>query len=161
MKSTPRKTSKPSQMFTIEKANAALPLVRAIVSDLAGLSREVVDRRRRLSVLMAGRHPDARDPYGQELAQVEQELQKDSKRLQEYVDELRQLGVEPTSGSEGVVDFPAMIEGRMVYLCWKLGEPEVCYWHEPGAGFRDRKPLAVRNAASTSAYAGCKNSRMA
>lgn len=145
-------------MFTLEKANAALPLVRAIVSDLAGLSREVMDRRRRLSVLMAGRNPDARDPYGQELAQIEQELQKDSKRLQEYVDELRQLGVEPTSGSDGVVDFPTMIDGRMVYLCWKLGEPKVGYWHEPGAGFRERKPLAAQNPASTSAYAGCKNS---
>ena len=62
-----------------------LPLVRAIVADLADLSREVTDRRRRLSFLLAGRNPNNRDPYQQELVQVQNELEKDSQRLREYV----------------------------------------------------------------------------
>jgi hypothetical protein len=135
------------EFFTIEEANATLPLVRAIVADLAGLSREVVERRRRLSLLMEGRQASRGDPYHDELLQIEEELDKDGRRLQGFVEELRQLGVEPTSGPEGLVDFPAMIGGRLVCLCWKLGEPAVGYWHEVNAGFGQRQPLAVERAA--------------
>ena len=139
------------KLFTPEQANAALPLVRAIVKDLADLSREVIERRERLGELQAGRERNARgDLYGQELEQIEQELEKDTERLQEYVDELRQLGVEPKNGPEGLVDFPAMMEGRPVYLCWKLGEPEVLHWHDLEAGFRGRQPLGAATSAGNS-----------
>ena len=134
---------KPSKLFTVEEANAALPLVRAIARDLAKLSREVIDRRQRLSQLLAGRQLDRDDPYSSELAQVEEELQKDGDRLQEYVEELRVLGVEPKNGPEGLVDFPSLMDGRIVYLCWKLDEPEVLHWHELDAGFRGRQPLTA------------------
>jgi hypothetical protein len=133
---------KPTKIFSVDEANRALPLVRAIVSDLTRLSREVIERRQRLAHLTAGRNLEAGDPYGDELAHIEQELEKDAIKLQEYVDELRQLGVEP-KGPEGLVDFPAMIDDRLVYLCWKLGEPEVLYWHEIDAGFAGRQPLAA------------------
>ena len=62
--------------------------------------------------------------------------------MHEFVEELRQLGVEPKSGVEGLIDFPSMYEGRLVYLCWKLGEESVGYWHELDAGFAGRRPLA-------------------
>lgn len=134
------------KLFTVEQANAALPLVRAIAADLASLSRDVIERRERLSLLLAGRERGVRDLYGEELAQVEEELEKDSERLQEYVEELRELGVEPKNGPEGLVDFPAMMEGRPVYLCWKLGEPEVLHWHDLDAGFRGRQSLAAASS---------------
>jgi hypothetical protein len=139
--------SKPRKLFTIEQANAALPLVRAIVTDLAQLSRDVIERRERLSHLLAGREIEEGDPYGEELAEIERELEQDTRRLSEYVDELRQLGVEPKNGPEGLVDFPAMMDGRLVYLCWKLGELEVLYWHEQEAGFAGRQPLTAESAA--------------
>lgn len=129
--------------FTVDEANAMLPLVRAIVSDLAGLSGEVVERRQRLSFLLSGRDPNDRDLYHQELVQVEQELEKDTQRLREYVEELRALGVEPAHGPEGIVTFPSMLDNRRVSLSWKLGEPEVMYWHEVDAGYRRRQPLAA------------------
>ncbi|HEY1600883.1 MAG TPA: DUF2203 domain-containing protein [Pirellulales bacterium] len=136
--------------FTVESANASLPLVRAIVTDLAALSRDVVDRRERLSLLLAGRERGVQDPYGEELSQIEEELEKDSQRLQEYVEELRQLGVEPKNGPEGLVDFPAILDGRPIYLCWKLGEPEVLHWHDLDAGFRGRQPLTASAATGAS-----------
>jgi len=129
------------KVFTVEQANAALPLVRAIVTDLAELSRDVVERRERLSLLLARRGKHAGDLYSDELAQIEEELEKDAERLQSYVDELVELGVEPKNGPEGLVDFPSIHEGRLVYLCWKLGEPEVMFWHDLEAGFRGRQPL--------------------
>lgn len=145
------KRTRPDRTFTIEEANAALPLVRAIVTDLAGLSREVIERRRRVSLLLDSREADRGDPYREELVQISEELEKDNRRLQGYVEELRELGVEPTSGPEGLVVFPAMFDGRKVYLCWKLGEPEVLYWHEMDAGFRERQPLAAVSVAGEGA----------
>jgi hypothetical protein len=130
------------KVFTVETANRTLPLVRLIVADLVQLNNEVTERRQRLNHLLAGRERDAEDVYSEELAEVERGLQRDMQRLREYVEELRQLGVEP-KGGEGLVDFPAMLDGRPVYLCWKLGEPEVLYWHEIDAGFAGRQPLAV------------------
>lgn len=144
----------PSKLFTVEQANATLPLVSAIVGDLAHLAREVVDRRERLAHLMAGRELESGDPYEEELAQIEEELQKDTNRLRGFVEELQQLGVETKGAVEGLVDFPAKFDGRKVCLCWKLGEPEILYWHELEAGFAGRQPLTATVADDTSDQAG-------
>ena len=137
----------PEKVFTVEEANAALPLVGAILRDLTDLSREVIERRERLALLRGSRDPESSDPYSEELTQIEDELEKDSRRLQEYVDELRQLGVEPKNGVEGIVDFPTMLDDRLVFLCWKLGEPELLYWHELDTGFQGRQPLTAASLA--------------
>jgi hypothetical protein len=129
------------KLFTIEQANAALPLVRAIASDMAELARDLVDRKERLALLMNGRDPDSQDPYRSELAHIEGELEKDDRRLGEYIQELVALGIEPKDCLQGLVDFPSLMDGRVVYLCWRLGEPEVQFWHELEAGFSGRQPL--------------------
>lgn len=137
---------RPAKLFTVEQANAALPLVRSITADLVRLSRDVIDRRERLALLLAGRTSTAKDLYSEELVQIEEELEDDA-QLQEYVEELRALGVEPKSGPEGLVDFPSLMDDRIVFLCWKLGESEVTYWHELDAGFRGRQSLVAGIAA--------------
>ncbi len=139
---------RPTKLFTVEQANAVLPLVRAITSDLVQLSREVMERRERLALLSTGRSSAAKDLYSEELAQIEEELDKDSEQLQAYVDELRELGVEPKSGPEGLVDFPCLMDDRVVFLCWKLGEPEVTHWHELQAGFAGRQSLVAGSAVA-------------
>jgi len=144
--------------FTVQEANATLPLVRAIAEDLVRLSREVIERRERLSVLLGGSPRSPNDPYREELAQIEEELEKDRRHLREFVEELRQLGVEARSVTEGLIDFPAMLEGRQVYLCWKLGEPEVLYWHEPGGDLNSRQPLAAGSVAEDGLPANGTNS---
>jgi hypothetical protein len=133
--------------FTVKQANAALPLVRAIVDDLCRLASEVAERRERLAMLTphTGRAED--DPYQQELDQIEEELEDDAGRLRTYVEELLELGVEPKSATEGLVDFPAVVNGREVYLCWKLGEPDVRYWHDRDAGFAGRQLLTEGDLA--------------
>lgn len=141
MSSSPMPTQQ--KTFTVQQANATLPLVRAIVSDLVELARDVIERRRRLSVLTSGRRHQRTDLYHDELAHAEAELSLDSRRLQEYVDELAALGVELKSATEGLIDFPAVLDGRVVYLCWKLGEAEVGYWHDVDVGFQGRQPLST------------------
>jgi hypothetical protein len=138
---------KPARLFTIEQANAMLPLVKAICSDLATLARDVMERRHRLALLTAGRELKPGDPYSDELTQMEGDLERDAVRLQEYVAELRELGVEPKGAVEGLVDFPCELDGRVVYLCWKLGEPEVLYWHDLDTGFSGRQPLTAGSVA--------------
>jgi len=134
---------KPERLFTIDQANATLPLVRAITGDLATLAKDVVERRHRLALLTSGRDLKLGDPYSDELAQMETDLERDAIRLQGYVDELRELGVEPKGAVEGLVDFPCLIDGKLVLLCWKLGEPEILYWHDLDSGFGGRQPLTA------------------
>lgn len=129
--------------FTVEDANATLPLVRAICRDLSTLSHEVIERKERLSVLLAGRDENRDDLYRQELVQIEEELKRDTARIEEYVQELRDLGVESKDGIEGLVGFPSMMDGRVVFLSWKLDETEVLHWHEIEEDFSGRQPLVV------------------
>lgn len=131
----------PARRITIDEANAMLPLIKAITEDLVELARNVIERRERLSLLTGGRDIEGDDPYSQELAQVQQEISRDIEKLNGFVAELRDLGVEPRNAAEGVIDFPAELAGRLVYLCWRLGEPEVLHWHEVDAGFEGRQPV--------------------
>ncbi|MBS0207560.1 MAG: DUF2203 domain-containing protein [Planctomycetes bacterium] len=131
------------RLFTVEQANAMLPLVRAIVGDLAQLSREFRERKQRVGELIEAHGSKRETVYSDELHEAELQLERDRAKIQEYVDELLALGVEPKGGPEGLVDFPAAIDGRVVYLCWKLGEPEVLHWHELDAGFAGRRSLVA------------------
>lgn len=135
------------KLFTLEQANATLPLVRAIVRDLVQLSEEVAERRERLAHLTSGRSASQQDVYSEELTQIQDELEKDAQRLGDFVAELVELGVEPKDPLLGLVDFPSLMDGRVVYLCWKHGEPEVLFWHELEAGLRGRQPLTAGSAA--------------
>ncbi len=140
----------PAKLFTVEQANAVLPLVRAITQDLVRLSREVMERRERLALLSGGRSATAKDLYSEELRQIEEELDKDGEQLEAYVEELRELGVEPKSGVDGLIDFPSQMDGRIVFLCWRLGESEVTHWHELSAGFAGRQSLVAGSVAEGS-----------
>ena len=61
--------------------------------------------------------------------------------MHEYEHELQQLGVELKDYFTGLIDFPCWMDGREVYLCWRLGEPEVGHWHELDDGFAGRQKL--------------------
>lgn len=134
-----------------------LPLIRAIVADLTRLSIDVNDRRRRLSFLLAGRNPNDHDIYHEELVQIEQELEKDTRRLHDYREELRALGVDSENGPQGFVDFPAFSDGRKICFCWKLGEEEVLFWHDPDAACTQRQLLTAESVAGGMTDAEAEN----
>lgn len=139
----------PTKVFTVDEANARLPLVRVIVQDLMRLAAEVTDRKDRLNMLARGRSSSSSDVYQAEVDQIEQELEKDTERLNEYLHELLDLGVEPKSATDGLVDFPAMIDGKLAYLCWKFDEPEVLFWHTLDSGFAGRQSLTAGSVAGS------------
>lgn len=125
---------KPQKVFTVEQANKTLPLVRRIAEDIARISREWNSaREERLLVLQEGRVERARE--------IESQAEELCYQLEDYVRELEQLGCISKDPLRGLVDFPARLSGRTVFLCWRLGEGEVLHWHEVEAGYLGRMPI--------------------
>ena len=137
------------KFYTVEEANQTLPLVRAIVSDIVTLYRDVHDRRERLARVQqipGSENRDEENVYSDEVGEIEKELEKDILRLESFVEELSELGVVLKDPLAGLIDFWTVIDGREAYLCWKLGEGEIDYWHEVDAGFPGRQSLLERAA---------------
>jgi hypothetical protein len=58
--------------------------------------------------------------------------------------EIEEIGVQVKDLEQGLLDFPCVLDGKTVFLCWKQGEKEIGYWHAPEDGFEGRKPLDGR-----------------
>lgn len=137
-------TTAEKKYFTVAEANRTLPLVRAIVDDIVQLYRDVDERRERLSrirQLPGAKGHDDKSLHGEELRQVEEEIEKDIERVKEFSEELNGLGAELKDPLTGLVDFRTLIDGREAYLCWKLGEDQIVFWHELDAGFQGRQSI--------------------
>ena len=130
---------RPRKLFTLEEANRRLPLVRAIVKDIVTLFTDLHDRRERLSEL---RNRSEHSEYRDEVEAMESELESDIKTLDAYVAELSELGVELKDPLSGLVDFRTLVEGREAYLCWRLEEDEIGWWHDLDAGVSGRRPVS-------------------
>ena len=141
--------------FTLEEANQRLPLVRAIVQDIVDLFRDISERRDRLATIRARHGEDSASStlYSEENEQIEQDLRRDEERLRAFIEELRDLGMELKDPVKGLVDFPSKADGRVVYLCWILGEPEVRFWHDLEEGFTGRQPILVESIAAVDSAA--------
>src|SRR5947209_578403 len=136
--------------FSVTEANAMLPLVRVVVRDISELARDLQERHERLSRIRAANRSRMDEAHEEELREVLAEFERDQERMSQYERELKELGVELKDYS-GLIDFPSRMENREVYLCWRLGEPEVAHWHELDAGFAGRQqlpPLRAQNVRS-------------
>lgn len=139
------------RIFTVEKANRALPLVRRIVADITAEHprwRELVSRYE----LAAG---GARSDLGEsaEMIALQREIDAVAALITGYVAELEQVGVTLKGFEDGLVDFYGLHEGRVVCLCWREGEDSVAHWHEMDAGFAGRQPITPEFVAGQEAAA--------
>ncbi len=136
-----------TRLFTVESANRTLPLVRRIVEDLVQQYGVWQRRLTESEVAAAGGTAAQRD----EAARLQHQVQALAAEIEGYVEELASLGAEAKAPLDaGLVDFPGEIDGRLVYLCWKLGEPSIQHWHEIDAGFAGRQPLHSLPASADS-----------
>ncbi len=119
------------KLFTVELANRALPYISRIVDDISAVYSRIIELRKR-----------ADKPGGPD-TEAEREYEKTMDRLGELVDELHAVGVELKDFELGLIDFPAMHQGREVLLCWKRGEQSVEHWHELDAGLSGRQPISI------------------
>ena len=113
--------------FTPTEARNTLPLVRKIVKDILDTSREMR--------LIA-------DEIGGEV-ENDPRILKLADNIEGFMQELEEIGCffKDWNFSIGLVDFPAIIDGREVLLCWKSDEEDILFYHEPEAGFAGRKPI--------------------
>ncbi len=124
------------KLFTVEEANALLPSVRKIVSRIQR-SHKGVSRYRDVAKKAAegAEHGGGGIEQGVHYASVLSELTL-------ALADLESLGVQLKDFERGLVDFPSLRDGRMVLLCWQMGEgDEVEWWHDVDAGFAGRTPL--------------------
>src|SRR3954469_26064687 len=125
------------KQFTVDQANATLPLVRRIVQDIVTHYRAWNEKLNEIDLVAAsGRAADAE--IADRLAGEAQSLARD---IEAFRRELAELGIQMKDPGIGLIDFPSTMGSRSVLLCWRLGEPDVAFWHELNAGYAGRQPL--------------------
>ena len=124
--------------FTVDQANRTLPLVRKIVEDVVQQHRRwretILELDLVASTAAVGEPPER-------ASKLERDATLLARELDGYQRELEALGIQLKDRRLGLVDFPSEMNGRHVLLCWRLGEPEVQFWHEIDSGFAGRQPL--------------------
>ena len=127
--------------FTVEEANALLPLLRSEIESLQKIKRRFEERYLHLKQLkeLVGRRPSGQDdPF----FTLECELEFMQIEARTLVQSIHMKGAQLKDVDMGLVDFPALMNGEEVLLCWKLDEESVSYWHGLNDGFYGRKPIA-------------------
>jgi hypothetical protein len=139
-----------ARFFDLDEAAETLPELRAILtrlrdqrSELIRLRDEVLERQEAVEAGEGGGSSRAlRAADAAELRRVRLRMQGVIDQMQAGVVRIDELGVTLREIESGLVDFPALVSGRQVWLCWRLGEDEVGWWHELTAGVAGRRPLA-------------------
>jgi hypothetical protein len=129
--------------FTPDEANAALEQVRPLVERMVECRREHVAALERQEELEGHIRGNGGGIPPAELAEAAAEVDRLERELARVVDEVVELGAQVKDLDEGLIDFPALRAGETVLLCWKLGEPEIGYWHTLDGGFAGRRPLPL------------------
>ena len=119
--------------YTLDEANAALTWVGEAIVALRTAREGLSDEEAREALAEAGPQNGGGDP-GRVVSEAFLALRDALARLQVAEIVLRDL-------DRGLVDFPAIRDGREVYLCWLEGEDEIGFWHDLEAGFAGREPL--------------------
>ena len=78
------------------------------------------------------------------LARRKAERMKAEQRAKDALAEIDSIGVQVKDLDMGLLDFPCQVEGRVVLLCWKMGEKSITHWHGTEEGFAGRKPIDER-----------------
>jgi hypothetical protein len=86
-----------------------------------------------------------------QMARRKAEREKAIHRVKDTLAEINAIGVQVKDIEIGLLDFPCKVEGRIVLLCWKLGEQGITHWHTSSEGFAGRKPVDERIAKTKKA----------
>src|SRR3954465_7182968 len=142
--------SRPKRRFSLDEANSSLPLVKRVVGDIVkthALAMKLQhELERQVTAAAASKQTGhaAVTALQQSPQNVTMQDQLDTcmAKLEDFVDELSEIGCELKDYQMGLIDFVGRHEGRDVYLCWKLGEESITHWHELDSGFAGRQPVS-------------------
>jgi hypothetical protein len=122
------------RIFTLAEANCLIPELNAKLTSVQRaktiLARTKEDTEKASAQAEYGGGSTVGHLYISALQQVSANLQA-----------IQELGILVKDLDLGLCDFPHLLDGRVVYLCWKFGEQEILWWHETTAGYKDRCPL--------------------
>lgn len=123
-----------ARVFSLADANRSLIFVRRVVSDIVERYGELMRLRKQY---------DDGSRSAQPLDAMRSRIEVLAAELGELAEELQRVGCEIKDWTLGLVDFPAEVDGRMVCLCWKLGEDSIQWWHEADTGYSGRRPIST------------------
>ena len=140
-----------AEFYDFDRANARLPELRDLLLSLQALKGEVAQLRDRIVELNAPviAAASAGNPAEAQIrAEAASETQRLRMRMQGLIDQMiatvariDEWGIQLREIETGLVDFPALVSGRQVWLCWQLGEDRVEWWHELSTGVAGRQRL--------------------
>ena len=119
--------------FTREQADAAVAQLEQLLPRLKQAKDSLTDEEARAALSDAAPGNGGGDP-GRQVGESFLEVRR-------LLGELGEMGVVLRDIDRGLIDFPALVDEREVYLCWQLGEDRVSFWHDLEAGFQGRQPL--------------------
>ena len=119
--------------FTPEEANALLPRLKELLFALRSSKDELTDTEAH-EALSESAPGNGGGEEGKQVGVAFLEVRR-------FLGAIEESGLVLRDIDRGLVDFPAVIDGREVYLCWELGEDDVAYWHDLDSGYRGREPL--------------------
>lgn len=119
--------------FTPEEANSLLPSLKPLLRQLRDAKDQLTDGELHELLSEAAPGNGGGEP-GRQVGAAYLEVRK-------LLTTLEEAGIVVKEVDRGLIDFPALLDGREVFLCWELGEDEVGFWHELEAGYRGRQPL--------------------
>jgi hypothetical protein len=122
-----------SRYFTLEEANTALEIIRPLLREVLEIRQGILDRETDTWRVI---EKSLGNGGSRAASQMVQEFQ----RLDQLVRQIQAAGAVIKDINHGLVDFPALRDGREVYLCWKYGEGQIQFWHDIDAGFAGRQP---------------------
>ena len=129
------------KVFTVEEANQLLPALIQLLTELKKKRDEASDLEVQIDALELIASSGTSSSV-KELNHLLEEHQKIVGEFYSIVNEIHSYRCFLKDVDLGLIDFCGVIDGRMVYLCWRLGEERVSFWHEVEQGYSNRKPLA-------------------
>lgn len=131
----------PPKLFSVDEANSLLPKLEPLVRRLMEQGERLQEHQAVVREFRAKAGGNGGTFLGGRFAQAKQEIERLAAELQEGIHEIESWGCVVKDLDQGLVDFPARLRQQQVYLCWRLGEPRIAFWHGLEEGFAGRKPL--------------------
>ena len=131
--------------FTLDEAHSLLPVLESLLrTSISGkkIMEEVEGEMQALNhriFLNGGTHVDV-----VAVARRKAERAKAEQRAKDALAEIDSIGVQVKDLDIGLLDFPCVVDGRVVLLCWRMGENSITHWHSTDEGFAGRKPIDER-----------------
>lgn len=120
--------------FTLSEANETLNTIRPLVDEIQAIRQKVLSSQ---PEIWSALEKSVGNGGNRSLSLLIQDFE----QLDALVHSILELGILIKDINIGLLDFPALREGREVYLCWQLGEGEIAFWHEVDSGYAGRQPI--------------------